>query len=465
MPNPMDAWRWGWVALDVMAASADTPERLAARQRARLAALLAHAQARSRWWAERLAGIDPASARLVDLPVSRKAELMAHFDQWVTDPRLRLAELRRFVADAAHIAEPYADEWTVWESSGTSGHPGIFVQDAQAMAVYDALESLRRSDPEPWRRWFNPMAVGERWAFVGATSGHFASLVSLQRLKRLHPLLGDAVQAFSIMQPTARLVEALNAHAPTVLATYPTVAALLADEASAGRLQTRPREVWTGGETLSAAMRAHIVRHLGCSLRNSYGASEFLPMAWECRSGRLHLNSDWVILEGVDEEGRPVPPGVTSHSCLLTNLANRLQPLIRYDLGDRITVAPGHCACGSPLPVVEVLGRQDDPLRMAGAGGCAVTLLPLALSTVLEDEAGLFDFELVQRDAHTLVLKLPLPEAAAHEALARGCKVLRRFAQRQGVQHPHVLGEADAAMPRGRSGKAQRIHAAAHTLH
>jgi phenylacetate-coenzyme A ligase PaaK-like adenylate-forming protein len=390
---------------------------------------------------------------------------MADFNRWATDPRLQLPGLRQWTADPANIAKPYADEWIVWESSGTSGQPGIFVQDAQAMAVYDALESLRRSDPEPWRRWLNPLALGERWAFVGATGGHFATLVSLERIKRMHPVLGGAVQAFSILQPTAHLVAALNEHAPTIIATYPTVATLLADEAGAGRLRARPRELWTGGETLSPAMRAHVVRQLGCSVRNSYGASEFLPMAWECRAGRLHVNADWLILEPVDAKGRAVPAGSLSATTLLTNLANRLQPLIRYDLGDRIALAPQRCACGSPMPVVQVQGRLDDPLHMAGVHGHTVTLLPLALCTVLEDEAGIFDFELAQRDAHTLLLKLPLPEAEAHEALARGCKVLRRFAQRQGVQHPHVLGLADATLARGRSGKARRVQGLQHTLH
>ncbi|MGS0758893.1 phenylacetate--CoA ligase family protein, partial [Roseateles sp. GG27B] len=78
------------------------------------------------------------------------------------------------------------------------------------------------------------------------------------------------------------------------------------------------------------------------------------------------------------------------HTTLLTNLANHLQPLIRFDLGDSLTVASQPCRCGSALPVVEVQGRRDDALSVPGLDGHAVTLLPLALSTVLEDGAGLF---------------------------------------------------------------------------
>ena len=75
----------------------------------------------------------------------------------------------------------------------------------------------------------------------------------------------------------------------------------------AGRLRIAPREVWTGGETLGPAVRAHIERSLGCPLRNSYGASEFLAMGWECQHGHMHLNADWVILDPWTNATGPYP--------------------------------------------------------------------------------------------------------------------------------------------------------------
>ena len=112
---------------------------------------------------------------------------------------------------------------------------------------------------------------------------------------------------------------------------------LLAEERIAGRLRIAPSEIWTGGETLSPAMREFVQRAFGCPVANSYGASEFLSLACECAHGALHLNSDWAILEPVDAQGRAVPAGETGATTLLTNLANHVQPLIRYDLGDRVT--------------------------------------------------------------------------------------------------------------------------------
>jgi len=425
-------------------------------QQERLGQLLATARRGSPLYRERLAKLpDDASALVRVAPVSRD-ELMGRFSEWVTDPDLVLSELQAFTADPLRLGEPYLGRYLVWESSGTSGLPGIFVQDARAMAVYDALETVRRCPDQRSRRWLDPFYLSERMAFVGATGGHFASFVSLERLRQLQPWLAPSMRSFSILQPVDALVNALNAFAPTVLASYPTAALLLAEEAERGRLNVGLREVWTGGETLSPAVRQRIETALSCRVRNSYGASEFLAMGWECEVGHLHLNNDWLVLEPVDEHNRPVPPGQPSCGVLLTNLANNVQPLIRYAMGDQLTLHVERCECGSPFPVIEVQGRRDDTVHMQGPRG-EVALLPLALSTVLEEQAGVFDFQIRQRDASTLVLRLPMAGQAGREALKTCRAALQSFALAQGTLPIRVLGELGQAVPRGRSGKACRI--------
>lgn len=452
-----DPLRFSSVSVDVLASGWTSAQALQSRQQSRLSMLVAAAQQDSRFYREHLKGRVPGLTPLHELPSVSRQALMDRFDDWVTDPQLKLSELRSFTANPQRIGQEYLGEYLVWESSGTSHEPGIFVQNARTMAVYDALEVVRRSAPRPVQRWLDPLAMAERIAFVGATSGHFASAVSMQRLRELNPWLAPFMRSFSILQSTRLMVDALNAFAPTVIATYPTVAALLADEAERDALHFAPKEIWTGGETLSAAVRQRVERALGCAVRNSYGASEFLSIAWECEQGQLHANADWVILEPVDERGRPMPANEPSYSTLLTNLANHVQPLIRYDLGDQLTIHAERCDCGCILPVIEVLGRRDDALVMAGRNGRRITLLPLALTTVLEDEAGVFDFHLCQRDEHTLVLRLPLQGSDGENALARCRLELEKFAVAQELQPVRVVGELGQAMPRGRSGKAQRI--------
>ena len=449
------------IAFDVLQAAHADAAGIAERQHRRWVALLQAARESTPHYRKLLQGRDLEHLPLQSLPVTGKPALMRQFAAHVADPAITLAGVRGFCSSAANIGQRYLGRYWVWESSGSTGHPGIFVQDERAMALYDALEGTRRHAPQPWRRFVDPMYLGERFAFVGATGGHFASHVSVQRLRAANPLLQRSWRAFSILQPLAELAAALNDFDPTILATYPTAAVMLADAAAAGRLpHCRPREVWTGGETLTPAMRARIEAAFGCALTDSYGASEFLPIAWGCAHGRLHVNADWVILEPVDARHRPMLPGRASHTTLLTNLANHVQPLIRFDIGDRIVLGGPRCPCGSALPVVQVQGRSDDAIVVPGRDGAPVTLLPLALTTVLEEQAGLFDFELRQCGAHELSLGLG-PGAARGTAAARGYRqVLTRFLHGQGACDIALAVHRLEASPLAASGKCKRIVAA-----
>jgi phenylacetate-coenzyme A ligase PaaK-like adenylate-forming protein len=149
-----------------------------------------------------------------------------------------------------------------------------------------------------------------------------------------------------------------------------------------------------------------------------------------------------------------VPPGEPSHTTLLTNLANRVQPLIRYEIGDSITVLPDRCPCGSPMPSIKVQGRSDDVLSIAGRDGAAVKLMPLALATVLEDDALVNDFQLLQTGQRRLLLRLGLAERARADA---ACAALRAYLQRLDLAGVRV--EIDPSPPHREpgSGKLRRV--------
>ena len=457
-----DPWLTSSVAADVAMAASASADALATRQARRLAALLSSAARRSPAYRRLLGGRNASQVRLQDLPVTRKPDLMNRFTEWVTEPEIRLDALRRFTADPSRIGEPFMGRYVVWESSGSSGEPAIFVQDASAMAVYDALEALRRPVLRPLQRFFDPWGLGERIVFVGATGGHFASIVSIERLRRLNPALSGRLRSVSFLQPVQRLVGELQDQAPTAVATYPSAAVLLAEERLAGRLNIAPQEIWTGGETLSPAMRRFVEQAFGCPVVNSYGASEFLSLGCECRCGSLHLNGDWVILESVDAHGAAVALGAVGATTLLTNLANHVQPLIRYDLGDRITLHATPCACGSRLPVIEVQGRCDDTLWLGSPGTATVHVLPLALSTVLEDAAGLFDFQLVQEGPSELLLSSARRGEAAAGALRRAATMLAAFLAEQGAGVVQIHCRSGQPCRRGRTSLLKRNIASPH---
>jgi phenylacetate-coenzyme A ligase PaaK-like adenylate-forming protein len=167
-----------------------------------------------------------------------------------------------------------------------------------------------------------------------------------------------------------------------------------------------------------------------------------------------------VIVESVDAEYRPVPTGESGSTTLITNLANHVQPIVRCDLGDRVRLHEGRCACGSALPVIEVEGREDDSLVFVDARGRPVRLLPLALTTVMEEEARVFDFQLVQRDEQELLLLVAASGREGEQALERSRAALLGHLRAQGLDRVTIQARCGEAGTRGRSGKVQRVVAA-----
>lgn len=462
-PDPLDWWRGGYEWLRCSARLQELwLEHLGgaglrrARRDVRLASLLAHARNNSRFYQRHWRGIAP-DAPLVAYPPVGRTELMAQFDDWVTDPAIRLAAVRRFVEDQTRAGEAFLGRYAVWTSSGTTGVPGIYVQDEDALAVYGALLSTQtRFTPAA-----DPRAITggpARLALVAATGGHFAGVVWWRRLCRMYPMLAAQARVFSILEPLETIRDALAAWNPTSIASYPTVLLQLAAEQRAGRLRIAPHRLLSGGESLSASDRRSIEQAFGCPVLEDYGTSECMNIAHSCRAHRLHLNDGWVVLEPVDERMQPVPPGEPSFTVLVTNLANHVQPIVRYDLGDSVTIDPAPCVCADERPTLRVSGRADDVLEFDARHGEFVRVLPLAIETVLEEQGGLERFQLTQTARDELSLRIGSGNAdERHLAFDRACEVLERFLDRQGARPVRLQLDHEAPRVDGTSGKLRRI--------
>jgi phenylacetate-coenzyme A ligase PaaK-like adenylate-forming protein len=263
------------------------------------------------------------------------------------------------------------------------------------------------------------------------------------------------MRSFAVTQPLPDIVRELNAYQPAFVSSYPTVLALLAHEQDAGRLAIRPAALWSGGEGLSPSARRDIERVFGCPLQNEYGASECLTIAHACREGWLHVNAEWVMLEPVDRHFRATEPGELSHTVLLTNLANAVQPVIRYDLGDSVRARVGPCACGSPLPAIQVEGRSDDVIALRARDGTQKQLVPLALTTIVEDAARVHRFQIVQSSEASLGLRLMDADRARAGAVALAA--LRVYLRRNALSNVEVQVEPGEPQPQRGSGKLRQV--------
>jgi phenylacetate-CoA ligase len=206
-------------------------------------------------------------------------------------------------------------------------------------------------------------------------------------------MIGARWSRISVLQPAAQLAQAIQDFSPDVLYGLPS-ALLEAGRVLRGRGRLKLRAVFTSGELLERSVRAALGELYGARVYDIYGTSETKEIAWECSQGGMHLNSDVVHLEVLDDSGRPVPVGVEG-DLVATVLVNRAMPLLRYLTGDRGSLLEGTCGCGRKSPLMGVVtGRVSDMLVLRG--GQRVS--PYSLTCALERIDGLLRYQVRQLD-------------------------------------------------------------------
>ena len=404
------------VLLDSRRAYRGGADALQDRQRRRLADQVRYARTYSPFYRDLYRKVPDQVGDLTGLPVTNKPTLMSQFDAWVSDPAVTFDMVAAFVADPARVGEKFLDRYTVATTSGTTGTRGYFLLDRRSLAVAQALAVrmltgwLTRADVP------RILTRRGRIAMVIATGGHYASAAAAAGLRRSR-LRRRRIGVFSVQTPMADLVAALNGFQPAILAPYATTGLLLAAEQAAGRLHINPALIVLAAERLRPGSYDEIAATFGATVRQGYAATECPFLSYSCRHGWLHVNSDWVILEPVDADHQPVPAGVQSHTSLLTNLANRIQPLLRYDLGDSVLVRPDPCPCGNPLPAVQVQGRTADLLTFPATDPThpAITITQLTLSALLDRVPGIGVAQIVHTAPTQLDIRLQAAPAADPE--------------------------------------------------
>jgi phenylacetate-CoA ligase len=188
--------------------------------------------------------------------------------------------------------------------------------------------------------------------------------------------------------------------------------------------------VQSAAEPLLPEIRAAAEAAWGVRVGNLYGTSEGGGTAVPCEHRRTHLSEDLVIVEPIDENGQPVPPGERSAKIYLTNLYNRALPLIRYEITDEVTILPEPCECGSPTPcLADIQGRLDDTFLYNGR-----PIHPLVFATALGRRAAISEYQVRQTPSGAAItLRCQGPVDLNHLA----AEIEQGLAQ-LGLEHPEV---------------------------
>lgn len=334
--------------------------------------LLAYSQKYSRYYARVMKehNLSIQTAQPEDFPVLTKQVIHEHFDEIVTDPRIRRSEVHQHAMNE-NPAKLYLGKYHILKTSGSSGQPGYFVFDDEEM-ISGIAPSVARAPAEVARRKRRLTLIGFPTSFAGSsqTVRFGNSLWIAKRFVDYRPV--------SIEQPFPQVVQQLNDFQPHIVSGYAKLLLLLADAQRRGQLSIKPDSLQSGGEQLLESDRRYLREIFQCPVNNHYGSTEGFSLGI-CRDGdnSLELFEDHIHFRLGSEE------------TYITNLHSRTMPLINYQIRD--VLMPRPMSEAAPFRRVEsTIGRSDEIPYFTTEENGRLTVHPLAFDPIMPKEVKSF---------------------------------------------------------------------------
>lgn len=295
-----------------------------------------------------------------------------------------------------------------FNTGGSSGEPLVF---------FIGRERVSHDVAAKWRatRWWG-VDIGDREIVVW---GSPIELGSQDRLRVLRDTLMRTrlLPAFEMSERRlTEFIDCIRDFKPKMLFGYPSALAHIAGyaEKQGHRMDGLGiRVAFVTSERLYDHQRAIIERVFGCPVANGYGGRDAGFIAHQCPAGGMHITAEDIIVEIVDAQGR-VLPTEGAGEIVVTHLATRDFPFIRYRTGDVGVLDERPCACGRGLPLLkEIQGRSTDFIVAADG----TVMHGLALIYIIRDVPGVRNFKIIQESLQRTRIQLAVSEAFAPQSL------------------------------------------------
>ena len=373
-----------------------TAEELKNARQERLHALVEYVRAHSPYLRELYKDL-PEDYTLQDLPRTDKKELLANYNDWVTDPELTEEAVRRYLKRDPSDASLLLGKYTALQTSGSTGNPLPMVRDDYHNKIHGAL--LRN-------RLFYGVTPGlfdhsrHKTAFLVHISNSASSYGSYLKMRRLRPGFEENITAFPITDSIGQLTKKLNDFQPEIIVAYPPVLVMLAEEKVRGALDIPVKLILSSAELLTEESYHRIHSVFGVPVLNNYCMTEGGEIAMTHDCAHLHINEDWIIVEPVDADRQPMQNAEEySSGILVTDLTNYVQPIIRYYVNDSVRIRREDFPCYS-RPVLDIRGRVWDEFTLGGQ-----KFTTKGLEVKAKFQKGLCSYQFLQRDGSTLELR------------------------------------------------------------
>lgn len=205
------------------------------------------------------------------------------------------------------------------------------------------------------------------------------------------------------------------------------------------------KAVFPTAETITDEMRKYIEPFFKAKMYNQYASSEGAPFIIECEKGNLHLELQSGVFEVLDENDKPADSG----RLIVTSFTTYGTPLIRYDIGDSISleIKEKTCSCGNNNPLVkEILGRIDDFVYSPENGKINLG----NVSNTLKDTKGIVRFQAVQNELNRIEVLVVVDNKIFNDKIET--KFIENWRDRIGNKMELIIKKVDE-IPTEKSGK------------
>src|SRR5690606_32671400 len=179
--------------------------------------------------------------------------------------------------------------------------------------------------------------------------------------------------------------------------------------------------------TITPEMREGIEEFFKTKMYDQYASSEGAPFIFECINGNLHLELQSGVFEVLDDENNYTDSG----RLVVTSFTTEGTPLIRYDIGDSITIEDENktCDCGNHNPLVkEILGRIDDYVYSPQTGKINLG----NVSNTLKDTQGIIRFQAIQDELNAIEVLTVKDDLVYNESIEK--KFIQNWRDRIGMK-------------------------------
>lgn len=329
------------------------------------------------------------STPIEKFPIMNKQILFENFTEILTDKNAVGGDYEQLKIHTVH-------------SSGSTGTPRYFLYDN--LAWQTVMAGITRG--YMWNislfKLMKILLTGVRFLYIAATDGPYAGVESIGSTCKA---FGAQTLFLDINEPLDNWRKKIEDFKPNFIVGYPSGLKIIAGLVQEGNLQIDLKKVnqfVTCGEPLIPGLRKNLEETFGKKIINFYGASESLALGVEADSEEgMVLFDDLNFIE------------VLNGRMFLTCLYNYLQPLIRYEITDRLEILDKSDFC--PFTRTKIVQSRQEDIMWFEKNGKKDFIHPLSVEGICIE--GLLDYQFIRNGNEDFIMKIQIEDAEKERAI------------------------------------------------